>query len=182
MLRRLCTRRRWPLFRKDLQLPVADRSFLTVSFRHCTNFLHSQIPRSVLRPDIAITIDGKVTLYPQGFKHQAWGSGDRAPRLLVLYCMELEGVSGSCPAALHPGKYFAVPVGSGAGCAHNGPVAVEGRKISKSSFWFLHAVRIRSELLRLRCGNQNTGSLFCPTTAVCHFWPVFRCACWRSSE
>jgi hypothetical protein len=26
-------------------------------------------------------------------------------------------VSGSCPSALHPGKYFAVPIGSGAGWA-----------------------------------------------------------------
>jgi len=153
------------------------------------------------------------------------GSGVRAPRFLDLYYMELEGVSGSCPSALHPGKYFAVPIGPGVGWApelvrvlggpqnwsgcwvdprtgpgvglapelvrvlgwpqnwsgcwvgpRTAPVAVEGRKISKSNFWFLHAVRIRSELLRLRCGIQNTECLFC------HFCPVFRCACWRSSE
>ena len=45
------------------------------------------------------------------------GSGVRAPRFLDLYYMELEGVSGSCPSALHPGKYFAVPIGPGVGWA-----------------------------------------------------------------
>jgi len=65
VLGRLCSRRlcvglcsgRTSIYRAVL--PVADRPFPTVPFRHCTNFLHSPVQRSVLRPDIVITTDGK---------------------------------------------------------------------------------------------------------------------------